>query len=80
MAHKLFEKFTDRNITLQEIVDEFLEEYNITNRYLKDDLKQLIIEQKKIDGEITNEVDEKAYYKIFSKADMTLDKLRETYY
>lgn len=80
MAHKLFEKFTNRNVTLQEIVDEFLQEYNITNRYLKDELKTLIIEQKKASWEITNEVDEQAYYKILSKADMTLDKLREQYY
>ena len=58
MAHKLLEMFNEKNVTLQEIVDQFLEEHDITNRYLKADFQQMIIEQKKEAGEITNEVDE----------------------
>lgn len=80
MAHKLLEMFNEKNVTLQEIVDQFLEEYDITNRYLKADFQQMIIEQKKETGEITNEVDEWARRKTLNKAEYTLDKLRETYY
>lgn len=92
MAHKLLELFNTSNKSLEEIISAFLEEYDITNRYLKDDLKNMIIEQKKQSWEITAEHDEEwnfkwysdadiqARWKLLSKADMTLDKLRETYY
>lgn len=46
MAHKLLEMFNEKNLTLQEIVDKFLEEYDITNRYLKADYIEMIIQQK----------------------------------
>lgn len=80
MAHKLLEMFSEKNMTLEDIVNGFLEEYDITNRYIKDDLKEMIIQQKKEAWEITNEVDEWARRKTLGKAEYTLDKLRETYY
>lgn len=43
MAHSLLEKFTKENITLEQIVERFLEEYDITNRYQKKDLADMLI-------------------------------------
>lgn len=45
MCHKLLEIFPKKN-SIKEIVDEFLEQYDITNRYLKADYIEMIIQQK----------------------------------
>lgn len=80
MAHKLLEMFNEKNMTLEAIIDGFLQDYDITNRYLKDDYKEMIIKQKYASWEIDNTTDEQARRKLLSKQEYTLEKLRETYY
>lgn len=76
MVHKILEKFNEENKDIAAIVDAFLEEYDITNRYQKADLKDMILEKEK--GLGMDEVDLNAKEKILSK--MTLPQLREEYY
>lgn len=76
MAHKLLEQFTEENISVKQIVDAFLEEYDITNRYQKKDLTEMIL-QKDIERGM-DEVDAEVKRKQLMK--MTLDSLRELYY
>lgn len=47
MAHKILENFNQEDITIKEVVDRFLEEYDITNRYQKAELKEMILEKDK---------------------------------
>lgn len=76
MAHRLLEQFTEENISVKQIVDAFLEEYDITNRYQKKDLTEMIL-QKDIERGM-DEVDAEVKRKQLMK--MTLDSLRELYY
>lgn len=76
LAHKILEQFNNENLTIQEIVDKFLEEYDITNQYQKKELLEMILKKEEERG--MDEVDLRAKEKMLGK--LTLDKLRQEYY
>lgn len=81
MAHQFLEQYNSWSMTLQELVDNFLDEYNITNMYQKKELVDKIVEADiEKNWPWRDDVDIAARKKELTKTKVTLDDLRKIRY